>query len=81
MFDMNEDILAGKWKQLKGKAKQTWGELTDDQLDRISGRRDELIGLLQESYGYSREEAEDEVNTFLEQHLEGQGMHDHDDMM
>lgn len=62
---MNEDVLVGKWKQLRGKVKQAWGNLTDDQLDRISGKRDELVGLLQESYGYSREKAEMEYDAFI----------------
>ena len=62
---MNEDILKGKWNQLKGQIKQAWGELTDDDLDRIEGRRDELVGVLQERYGYARERAEREVDDFL----------------
>jgi uncharacterized protein YjbJ (UPF0337 family) len=63
---MNEDILQGKWKQLKGKALQQWGKLTDDDLDRIDGKREELVGVVQEKYGWAREEAEDEVDRFLE---------------
>jgi len=59
---MNRDILQGKWKQLKGQAKQKWGKLTDDELDRIEGSRDELVGLIQERYGRSRDEAEKEVD-------------------
>ena len=59
---MNKDILQGKWKQLKGKAKQQWGKLSDDDLDRVEGSRDELIGMIQERYGRSREEAEKEVD-------------------
>ncbi|MEZ4512839.1 MAG: CsbD family protein [Chloroflexota bacterium] len=62
---MNTDILQGQWKQLKGKLQQKWGELTDDELDRIAGKREELIGLVQEKYGRSREEVEEEVNDFL----------------
>jgi len=61
-IEMNRDILAGKWKQLKGSAKQKWGKLTDDDLDRVEGSRDELIGMIQERYGKSREEAEREVD-------------------
>lgn len=64
---MNKDILEGNWKQLKGHAKQWWGQLTDDEWDQIEGRRDELIGKLQERYGYTREEAEEEINEFLSQ--------------
>jgi uncharacterized protein YjbJ (UPF0337 family) len=59
---MNKDILQGKWTQLKGQAKQKWGRLSDDDLDRIEGSRDELVGVIQERYGKSREEAEREVD-------------------
>ncbi|MCA9963927.1 MAG: CsbD family protein [Anaerolineales bacterium] len=62
---MNTDILQGQWKQLKGKVQQKWGELTNDELDRIEGKREELIGLVQEKYGRSREDVEAEVNDFL----------------
>ncbi|HEV2122516.1 MAG TPA: CsbD family protein [Chloroflexota bacterium] len=58
---MNQDVFAGKWKQAKGKVKQWWGDLTDDEIDRIEGRQEELIGLLQERYGWSREEAQAEL--------------------
>jgi uncharacterized protein YjbJ (UPF0337 family) len=50
---MTSDILEGKWKQIRGKVKETWGDLTDDELDQISGRRDRLVGKLQEKYGHS----------------------------
>jgi uncharacterized protein YjbJ (UPF0337 family) len=63
----NKDVLAGKWTQLRGKVKQTWGKLTDNDLDRISGRFEEIVGLVQERYGYSREKAEKEVTHFIEQ--------------
>jgi uncharacterized protein YjbJ (UPF0337 family) len=63
---MNQDILEGKWKQLKGKVKQQWGKLTDDQLDQISGRSEELSGLLQESYGYSVARAQKEIDEFID---------------
>jgi uncharacterized protein YjbJ (UPF0337 family) len=62
---MNRDVLEGQWKQLKGKVKQQWGRLTDDELDQISGRYDELAGLIQERYGYSRDEAHNEVDMWL----------------
>jgi len=62
---MNEDVLKGKWKQLKGKAQQQWGKLTDDDLDRIQGKREELVGVVQERYGYERSRAEREVDNFL----------------
>jgi uncharacterized protein YjbJ (UPF0337 family) len=62
---MNDDILQGKWKQLRGRLKESWGVLTDDELDQIEGRRDRLSGKLQERYGYSKREAEDEIERFL----------------
>ncbi|MCB1400088.1 MAG: CsbD family protein [Rhodobacteraceae bacterium] len=62
---MNWDQIEGKWKQYKGKAKAKWGELTDDELDRIEGRREELVGLVQERYGQAREAAEKEVDDWL----------------
>lgn len=62
---MNEDVLKGKWRQLKGNIKERWGELTDDELTEIDGRQDVLIGKLQEKYGYSRMEAEQQLNEFL----------------
>jgi uncharacterized protein YjbJ (UPF0337 family) len=64
---MNKDILEGKWKQLRGEIRQRWGELTDDELDQIAGKRDKLAGLLQERYGYTRMEAEQEIAAFLEE--------------
>ncbi|MFI4847529.1 MAG: CsbD family protein [Gimesia chilikensis] len=61
---MNNDIFQGKWKQIKGQAKQKWGELTDDELDQIDGKRDELVGKIQEHYGIAKDEAEEQVNQF-----------------
>lgn len=58
---MNKDILKGKWRQIRGEAKIWWGKLTDDDMDKIDGDYDKLVGTLQERYGYSREEAEMEV--------------------
>jgi uncharacterized protein YjbJ (UPF0337 family) len=63
---MNRDILEGKWKQLRGKIKEQWGKLTDDELDKAQGRFDTLSGLIQEKYGYAKEKAEEELNRFLE---------------
>jgi uncharacterized protein YjbJ (UPF0337 family) len=62
---MNSDTLKGKWKQLRGELKKWWGDLTDDDLDRIDGERDQLIGRLQERYGYTRAQAEAEVDRRL----------------
>jgi uncharacterized protein YjbJ (UPF0337 family) len=64
---MNDDTLKGSWKIVRGKAKEWWGKLTDDDLDVIDGRRDQLIGKLQQRYGYSREEAAQEVNMRLKE--------------
>ncbi|MDR3566712.1 MAG: CsbD family protein [Syntrophobacteraceae bacterium] len=61
---MNVDILKGNWKQAKGKVKQQWGKLTDDDLEIIEGKRDELIGRLQERYGITRDEASKQVDDF-----------------
>jgi uncharacterized protein YjbJ (UPF0337 family) len=62
---MNHDIFEGKWKQMRGQVKTWWAKLTDDDLDRIAGKSDQLIGLLQEKYGYTREYAEAEFNRWL----------------
>src|SRR3989475_12291054 len=58
---MNQDILTGKWKQMRGQVKQWWGKLTDDDLDRIEGAMDKLAGSLQERYGWGRDQAEREM--------------------
>lgn len=62
---MNEDIFQGKWKQLRGQIQQKWGDLTDDDLNRIKGTQTEFEGLLQERYGYTKERAKQEVDNFL----------------
>jgi uncharacterized protein YjbJ (UPF0337 family) len=59
---MNEDVFDGWWKQAKGTAREWWGKLTDDDLERVGGKKDKLLGVLQERYGYTRERAEDEIN-------------------
>jgi uncharacterized protein YjbJ (UPF0337 family) len=61
---MNQDEIAGKWKQAKGKIKEQWGKLTDDDLTMLEGNRDQLIGKVQERYGIAREEAERQVREF-----------------
>jgi uncharacterized protein YjbJ (UPF0337 family) len=62
---MADDVLLGKWKQLKGSVKEAWGKLTDDEIDQIDGKREQLIGKLQERYGYERSKAEAEVDRFV----------------
>jgi uncharacterized protein YjbJ (UPF0337 family) len=59
---MNWDQAEGKWMQLKGAVKAKWGKLTDNDLDLIAGKRDQLIGMIQERYGISKEHAEQQVN-------------------
>ncbi len=63
---MNQDILQGKLRALQGQIKENWGKLTSDDMLRIDGKYDELVGTLQERYGYTRERATAEVNAFLE---------------
>lgn len=58
---MNWDQIAGNWKQLKGRAKEQWARLTDDDLTLINGKRDQLIGRVQERYGIAKDEAERQV--------------------
>ena len=65
---MNWDRIQGNWKQVKGKAKEQWGKLTDDQLDVIGGKRDQLVGKVQESYGIGKDEAEKQVNAFADRY-------------
>jgi uncharacterized protein YjbJ (UPF0337 family) len=62
---MNSDMLAGNWMQFKGKVQQQWGKLTGDDLDKIEGKQKELIGRIQERYGYAKDRAEKEVNDFI----------------
>jgi uncharacterized protein YjbJ (UPF0337 family) len=64
---MNEDILKGQWKQLRGKVKEWWGVLTDDDLDKIDGQRDQLIGMLQQKYGFTKDQATRELDDRLAQ--------------
>ena len=62
---MNKDILEGQWKELKGKVKAKWAKLTDDDLDYISGRAEELKGIIQKRYGLKKDEADKEYDTFI----------------
>lgn len=61
---MNWDQVEGDWKNFKGKVKEQWGKLTDDDLQRIDGKKDQLVGRLQERYGKARDEVEKEVDDF-----------------
>lgn len=62
---MNEDTLKGQWTQLKGKVREQWGKLTNDDLDQIQGQAEQLVGLIQERYGVARDEARRQVNAWL----------------
>lgn len=62
---MNWDQIEGKWKQFRGQAKQHWGNLTDNDLEQINGKRDELLGRLQQRYGIAREDAQKKVDEWL----------------
>jgi uncharacterized protein YjbJ (UPF0337 family) len=61
---MNWDQIQGKWKQLKGNARQKWAKLTDDDLEYIAGNREHFAGRLQERYGIAREEAERQLDAW-----------------
>ena len=66
---MNWDVISGQWKQLKGKAQQRWGKLSDSDWDRIEGKREQLVGRLQELYGKQKDEAERDIDEW------GRGLH------
>lgn len=61
---MNSDRIEGNWKQFKGKVKEQWGKLTDDDLDVIAGKRDQLLGRIQERHGVVEHEAESQVKSW-----------------
>jgi len=62
---MNSDQFQGKWKQLKGRVRERWGNLTDDDVDVIQGQRDQLVGRVQERYGIAKEEAQKQVDEWM----------------
>jgi uncharacterized protein YjbJ (UPF0337 family) len=62
---MNEDTLKGKWEQLKGKVRTKWAKLTDDDVERVGGAKDQLVGKIRERYGHTKEDAEREVDDWL----------------
>ena len=59
---MNQDVFEGKWKEMRGHVKEWWGKLTDDDVERVGGKYDQLMGILQQKYGYTREDAEKEID-------------------
>lgn len=63
---MNKDTFQGKWHEMKGKIKEKWGKLTDDDITQIDGRREKLLGTLQKKYGYAKEIAEKELKSWEE---------------
>lgn len=63
---MNTDIVEGKWKQMKGAIQKKWGDITDDDFDRIKGNRERFAGVLQERYGRTKEQAKKEVDAYLD---------------
>jgi uncharacterized protein YjbJ (UPF0337 family) len=65
---MNWDRIAGNWKQAKGKVKEQWGKLTDHDLDAIAGKRDQLAGKIQNSYGVGKDEAEKQIGEWEARH-------------
>jgi len=81
---MDWNRIEGSWKEFKGKAKSQWGALTDDDLAQIEGRQDELIGKLQTRYGYTKDRARQEIDSWLEgvdQGIIGQATAAKDDVM
>ncbi|MEC0240857.1 CsbD family protein [Paenibacillus dokdonensis] len=67
---MDSNVFKGKWNQLKGEAKKQWGELTDDDLDKIDGEKDKLVGKLQERYGHTKDDAEKEYHHWSRSHMD-----------
>lgn len=65
---VNRDIFGGQWKQLKGKIKSQWAKLTDNDLLEVEGKRDQLVGRIQERYGLAKEEVEEELRAFERKH-------------
>ena len=62
---MNEDTFKGQWNQLKGKVREQWGKLTDDDVDRVQGESEQLLGRIQERYGVARDEAKRQLDTWM----------------
>ena len=62
---MNWDQIEGRWKEFKGKARETWGDITDDEWDRVAGKRDQMVGLIQKKYGDEKAEAESKVDDWM----------------
>ena len=67
-MDANQDILEGEWPELKDQVKQQWGKLTDDDIQMLSGKTEELAGVLRKRYGYGEAQAEMEINQWVSKH-------------
>jgi uncharacterized protein YjbJ (UPF0337 family) len=65
---MSQDILKGQWKELKGRLKEWWGDLTEDDVNRVDGNQEKLVGILQQKYGYAKDRALSEISTRLDQY-------------
>ena len=62
---MNSDIVEGNWKQLKGKVREKWGKLTDSDFEQIAGKKDQLVGRIQERYGITKDEAQKQADEWM----------------
>ena len=67
---MNQDVFEGKWKEMRGQIKEWWGKLTDDDLEQAAGNAEQIVGLLQQKYGYTRQSAEEEFNRRMKEVVE-----------
>jgi uncharacterized protein YjbJ (UPF0337 family) len=72
---MNKDQLQGKWLQMKGEVQRQWGKLTNDDMDQVNGNLEKLVGLIQERYGYAREQAQKEVDDFRKRQAAAEAAH------
>ena len=68
---MNKDTLKGQWKQFRGQVRKQWGKLTDDDIDQMQGNAEQLVGKIQERYGRTREQAEQELDRWLDRQSGG----------
>ena len=66
-MDATQDILQGKWHELKGQARQTFAKLTDDDVERLSGKMEELSGVLQQKYGYNKAQADKAIDDWVKE--------------
>jgi uncharacterized protein YjbJ (UPF0337 family) len=64
---MSQDIFKGQWKEIKGRLKEWWGDLTEDDVNRVDGNQEKLVGILQQKYGYAKDRAMQEVSSRLDQ--------------